>query len=47
VLIAGLMPYVAARLAYIGFYLVDRATLRSAGWAVGVGSTVASCVAGS
>jgi uncharacterized MAPEG superfamily protein len=33
--------FVAARLAYLGFYLADLATLRSLAWFVGLASTVA------
>ena len=35
------MVFVAARLAYFGFYLADLATLRSLAWFIGLGSTVA------
>src|SRR5262249_15151835 len=33
--------FVAARLGYIGAYLADRATLRSALWVVGLGASIA------
>ncbi|MBS0213710.1 MAG: MAPEG family protein [Proteobacteria bacterium] len=33
--------FVAARLGYIGAYLADRATLRSALWAIGLGASIA------
>jgi uncharacterized MAPEG superfamily protein len=35
------MVFVAARIAYLGFYLADRATLRSLAWFVGIASAVA------
>jgi uncharacterized MAPEG superfamily protein len=35
------MVFVAARIAYLGFYLADRSTLRSLAWFVGLGSAVA------
>jgi uncharacterized MAPEG superfamily protein len=38
--------FVAARLAHLGFYLADLATLRSLAWFVGIGSAVAIFVAG-
>ena len=40
------ITFVAARLAYIAFYVADRAALRSLAWFVGVGSAVAIFVAG-
>lgn len=38
--------FVAARVAYLGFYLADRATLRSAAWFVGLACAVAIFVSG-
>jgi uncharacterized MAPEG superfamily protein len=35
------LTFVAARVAYLAFYLADRATLRSLAWFVGIGSAVA------
>ncbi len=35
------MVFVAARVAHLGFYLADLATLRSLAWFVGLGSAVA------
>ena len=35
------MVFVAARVAHLGFYLADLATLRSLAWFVGIGSAVA------
>ncbi len=40
------ITFVAARLAYIAFYVADRSTLRSLAWFVGIGSAVAIFVAG-
>jgi len=40
------MVFVAARLAHLGLYLADLATLRSLAWFVGIGSAVAIFVAG-
>ena len=33
--------FIAARLAYLGLYLADKATLRSVVWAVGLGASIA------
>jgi uncharacterized MAPEG superfamily protein len=38
--------FVAARLAYLGAYLADLATLRSLAWFIGIGSAVAIFVSG-
>jgi uncharacterized MAPEG superfamily protein len=38
--------FVVARLAYIGCYVADRATLRSLAWFIGIGSAVAIFVSG-
>ena len=38
--------FVVARLAYIGCYVANRATLRSLAWFVAIGSAVAIFVAG-
>lgn len=35
------LVFVAARLAYIGLYVADKATLRSAVWSVGIGVSAA------
>ena len=35
------MVFVAARIAYLGFYLADLATLRSLAWFVAIASAVA------
>ncbi len=40
------MVFVAARVAHLGFYLADLATLRSLAWFVGLGSAVAIFFAG-
>jgi len=40
------MVFIASRLAYLGFYLADQATLRSLAWFVGIGSAVAIFVSG-
>jgi len=40
------MVFIAARLAYLGFYLADQATPRSLAWFVGIGSAVAIFVSG-
>ncbi len=40
------LVFIAARLAYIGAYLADRATLRSALWLVGLVASLALFVAG-
>lgn len=40
------MVFIAARLAYLGFYLADQATLRSLAWFAGIGSAVAIFVSG-
>ena len=40
------MIFIAARIAYIGCYVADQATLRSLVWFVGIGCTVAIFVAG-
>lgn len=41
------MVFVAARLAHLGFYLADMATLRSLAWFAGIASAVAIFVSGS
>lgn len=40
------MIFIAARIAYIGCYVADKATLRSLVWFVGIACTVAIFVAG-
>jgi uncharacterized MAPEG superfamily protein len=40
------MVFIAARLAYLGFYLADQSTLRSLAWFAGIGSAVAIFVSG-
>jgi uncharacterized MAPEG superfamily protein len=40
------MVFIAARLAYLGLYLADKATLRSLAWFVGFGSALAIFVSG-
>ena len=35
------LTFIAARVVYVGFYLADKATLRSLAWAIGVGCSIA------
>ncbi len=39
------MGFVAARIAYLGLYLADLATLRSLAWLAGIGCVVTICLA--
>ncbi len=38
------LTFIVARLVYIGFYLADKATLRSLAWVVGMGCSIALIV---
>ena len=40
------MGFIAARLAYIGLYLADQASLRSLAWGAGIGASAALCFVG-
>lgn len=40
------LGFIAARLAYIGLYLADQASLRSLAWFAGIGASAALCFVG-
>jgi uncharacterized MAPEG superfamily protein len=40
------MGFIAARLAYIGLYLADQASLRSLAWVASIGASAALCFVG-
>ena len=40
------LGFIAARLAYIGLYLADQASLRSLAWFTGIGASAALCFVG-